>query len=81
MREVRAETLDWLEEAKADLRHASQASRIGSYNWACFAAEQAAERALKAFLIGVLRKRPIHTHDLTSLHEQTGESSSFRHRF
>ena len=71
MRKVRAEALDWLEEARADLRHASRARRIGSNNWACFAAEQAAEKALKAFLIGALKKRPIHIHDLTTLHRQT----------
>jgi len=71
MRRVRPEALDWLEEAKADFRHAMQAYRAGSHNWACFAAEQAAEKAMKAFLIGVLRKRPIHTHDLTVLHGQT----------
>lgn len=47
------------------------AHKSGDYNWACFAAEQAAEKAIKAFLIGVLRKRPIHIHDLTVLHEET----------
>jgi len=70
MARVRREALDWLEEAKADLRHASQSCTVGSYNWACFAAEQAAEKAMKAFLIGVLRRRPIHVHDLTALHRQ-----------
>jgi len=71
MRRVRPEALDWLEEAKADFRHATQAYRVGSHNWACFVADQAAEKAIKAFLIGVLRKRPIHTRDLTALHRQT----------
>jgi HEPN domain-containing protein len=71
IRRVRPEALDWLEEAKADLRHAMQAYGAGSHNWACFVAEQAAEKAIKAFLIGVLRKRPIHSHDLTALHRQT----------
>lgn len=71
MREVRGQALDWLAEAEADLRHARQAFRFRSYNWACFAAEQAAEKAIKAFLMGVLKKRPIHTHDLTALHRET----------
>ena len=71
MRRVGPEALDWLEEAKADFRHAMQAHVAGSDNWACFAAEHAAEKAIKAFLIGVLRKRPIHTYDLTVLHRQT----------
>lgn len=60
-----------MEEAKADLSHAFLAHRAGGYNWACFAAEQAAEKSLKAFLIAVLKKRPIHVHDLTILHRET----------
>jgi HEPN domain-containing protein len=71
MRRIRAEAYDWLGEADADLRHASQAYTFGSYNWACFVAEQAAEKALNAFSIGILRKRPFHVHDLTALHRQT----------
>ena len=70
MRRIRAEALDWLAEAEADLRHASHSYRLGSYNWACFAAEQAAEKALKAFLIGISRKRLFYVHDLTALHRQ-----------
>jgi len=71
MPRIRKEALDWMAEAEADLRHASQAYRFRSFNWACFAAEQAAEKAIKAFLIGIVKKRPIHTHDLTALQRQT----------
>jgi HEPN domain-containing protein len=39
---------DWWVQAKADLRHAQNARRDGSYEWTCFAAQQAAEKALKA---------------------------------
>jgi len=59
-----------LGEAEADLRHALMAYRSGSYNWSCFAAEQAAEKAMKAFLLGVTKRRPIHVHDLSVLHRQ-----------
>lgn len=39
--------LDWLRQADADLRHARHAKDTGSYEWSCFAAQQAAEKALK----------------------------------
>jgi len=70
---VRSEALDWLEEAKADLEHARLSLGNGSYNWACFAAQQAAEKALKAFMMGVGRRRPSRTHDLTRLHVMVRE--------
>jgi HEPN domain-containing protein len=39
---------DWLDEAKGDLQHARNDVRGGFYNWACFSAQQAAEKAIKA---------------------------------
>jgi len=39
---------DWLEQAKSDLRHAENDVSGGYYEWACFSAQQAAEKALKA---------------------------------
>jgi len=39
---------DWLRQAEADLRHARHASEAGDYEWAAFAAQQAAEKAVKA---------------------------------
>lgn len=39
---------DWLEEAKGDLRHGKSDLDGGFYNWACFSAQQSAEKALKA---------------------------------
>ena len=39
---------DWLDEAKGDLEHARNDMRGGFYNWACFSAQQAAEKAIKA---------------------------------
>ena len=40
--------LDWFRQAEADLRHARHALDTGSFEWSCFAAQQAAEKALKA---------------------------------
>jgi HEPN domain-containing protein len=39
---------DWWVQAQADLRHAHDARSSGSFEWACFAAQRAAEKALKA---------------------------------
>ena len=39
---------DWWVQAQADLAHARYALEGGHYDWACFAAQQAAEKALKA---------------------------------
>ncbi len=39
---------DWLRQALRDLAHARNASRDGDFEWACFASQQAAEKAVKA---------------------------------
>jgi HEPN domain-containing protein len=38
---------DWLAQAERDLAHAEKSARDGSHEWACFAAQQAAEKAVK----------------------------------
>jgi HEPN domain-containing protein len=39
---------DWLAQAERDLRHAEGSRRSDEHEWACFAAHQAAEKAVKA---------------------------------
>jgi len=39
---------DWFRQAQHDLEHARHSLEGGDYEWACFAAQQAAEKALKA---------------------------------
>ena len=39
---------DWLDEANGDLEHARNDVEGGFYNWACFSAQQSAEKAIKA---------------------------------
>lgn len=41
-------SLDWLRQALQDLEQAEDSRRAGRHNWACFAAQQAAEKAVKA---------------------------------
>jgi HEPN domain-containing protein len=42
---------DWFRQAEADLRHARNAQVDGDFEWSCFAAQQAAEKALKAVFL------------------------------
>ncbi len=39
---------DWLDQATGDLEHARSDLERGFYEWACFSAQQAAEKAVKA---------------------------------
>jgi HEPN domain-containing protein len=39
---------DWLRQAERDVEHAKLAASSGLHEWACFAAHQAAEKAVKA---------------------------------
>lgn len=39
---------DWMDEADGDLEHAKSDMAGGYYNWACFSAQQGAEKAVKA---------------------------------
>ena len=38
---------DWIYEAQGDLEHAQADEERGYYNWACFSAQQAADKAVK----------------------------------
>ena len=38
---------DWIDQAERDLKHAENDVQGGYYEWACFSAQQAAEKALK----------------------------------
>ncbi len=41
---------DWLDQAEWDLEHAKHDLEAGFYDWACFSAQQAAEKAVKAVI-------------------------------
>lgn len=56
---------DWLRQARRDLDHARRARDDGDHEWACFAAQQAAEKALKAAYQG--RGEEAWGHTLSSL--------------
>ncbi len=62
----------WLEQAQADLEHARKSLELGHNEWSCYAAQQAAEKCLKAMLLAAGVK-PHFTHHLNILAEQIGE--------
>jgi len=64
---MRGEALDWLESSLVDLKEAKEAHSRGSYHLSAFLAHQAAEKALKAYIIAFKRVRPPKTHDLVEL--------------
>lgn len=41
---------DWMDQAQGDLAHARNDLEDGFYDWACFSAQQAGEKAVKAVL-------------------------------
>ncbi|MGD2157662.1 MAG: HEPN domain-containing protein [Anaerolineales bacterium] len=43
--------LDWFRQAEADLQHARHSLEDGDFEWSCFAAHQAAEKALKSVFL------------------------------
>ena len=49
---------DWLAQAERDIGQAKASLRDGFYEWACFASQQAAEKAVKA-LIQSRRRRVV----------------------
>lgn len=42
---------DWLRQAQRDLAHAQRSLESGDYEWACFAAQQSAEKGVKALFL------------------------------
>jgi len=44
---------DWMDQAEGDLEHAKSDMERGFYEWACFSAQQAAEKAVRAVFQGM----------------------------
>ena len=42
---------DWMRQAEADLTHAEHSLSSADYDWSCFSAQQAAEKAVKALFL------------------------------
>ena len=70
---MRQEALDWFNEGEVDLRRAHMSLEAEDYSWACFAAHQAIEKAMKALIIGLGRRTPPRIHDLTELFREMAD--------
>ncbi len=56
----------WFEQARWDLKAAGDSKALGNYEWACFQAQQAAEKALKATILAAGAAHPT-THSVRIL--------------
>lgn len=66
-----ADETRWIEQAVADLAAAQDSLRTLHFEWACFQSQQAAEKALKAFLYSKGRTSVI-SHSLADLVRAAG---------
>lgn len=73
----RAEAERWYGQARFDLEAARSSVTAGNYEWACFQAQQAAEKALKALLLRQ-GKREFLSH---SIHDLLRELQRFAPEF
>ena len=46
-------TSDWIKQAKLDLDHAKKSLELNHYEWVCLAAQQAAEKSVKALYLSL----------------------------
>ena len=67
-----AEFARWFEQARDDLDAARGSRNAGHHEWACFQAQQAAEKALKAFLL-LQGKRRFLAHSVQELLREAQE--------
>lgn len=62
---------DWLKQAERDLKQAKLSMENGFYEWACFVAQQAAEKAIKALC--EKHRLLVRTHQLLAIMKTLGD--------
>lgn len=67
---------DWLKQAASDLDFAGQAASMGHHEWACFVAQQSAEKAVKALHLSF--DQEAWGHDIVGLLEELPAEASAR---
>lgn len=68
----------WLKQAKHDLKTAKSTAREEAHDWACFLSQQAAEKALKAYLY-LMGQRAVLGHSVMMLLQRcAAHNPSFR---
>ena len=71
---MRQEALDWLNEGEMDLRRPRRSLDAEDDSWSCFECNQAVEKIMKALIIGLRRRTPPRTHDLTELYHEVADA-------
>ncbi|MBU0456510.1 MAG: HEPN domain-containing protein [Nanoarchaeota archaeon] len=74
---MQKEVSDWFEQAQSDLKAAQNSLNSKNFDWACFQAQQAAEKGIKALILKK-ENRIIKTHDLVFLGERINLPDSFK---
>ena len=64
---MRREAEEWVRQAQEDMLAVHSNIREEKYSWACFIAQQAAEKALKALYADQHSEEPPHSHSLRML--------------
>ena len=65
---------DWFAQAERDLAHAREAQAAGRHEWSCFAAQQAAEKAVEA--VHLARGQEAWGHVVATLLKELGPDAS-----
>lgn len=68
---MKEETKLWVDQAKDDYESAEVMLKNNRYGYTCFCAQQALEKIFKAGIVEFANKRPIKTHDLVRLSEDS----------
>jgi len=74
---MREEIRKWFEQAENDLNAARNSVTTKNFDWACFQAQQAAEKGLKALLLQ-RHAKIIRTHDLVFLSTEVNLPENFK---
>jgi len=64
---MRREVRTWFRQAQEDITSSRKMIEAGRFDWACFIAQQAAEKALKGLYVAEHGKEPPHIHGLRPL--------------
>lgn len=80
MKNSKLQAQRWLKQAEYDLKQAEKSLSDGSFSYACFFAEQAAQKALKGYLINK-GWRSVKIHSIGELLKETAklEKDKFEH--
>lgn len=69
---MKDETKLWVNQAKDDYESSEVMLKNNRYGYTCFCAQQTLEKIFKAAIVELTNKRPVKSHDLVKLSEDSG---------